>query len=98
MLIAIIVLVVWALINFWGFWEKDYYADSEMAWGSLCGAIMLYGVIGLILPRVMMMDSDKYTSYEYKDQPITSLINKSGTKINGAFFLGCGTVNGGSTM
>ena len=96
MLVMLIVIVFFLFINL-GDWKTYGSFDWELFGTSLLGVVIFYGLFGLFVPRLIMKDSDKYISYEYAPQPITSFINKSGSELNGAFFLGCGGINGGST-
>jgi len=98
MLIVGIVVLAILFLNFWGFWDKDtWYFDSDVFFSSLVAGIMFYGVLGLLLPRLVMIDQDKFKEYEFKDQAITSLINKTEGELYGSFFLGCGSIRGEST-
>jgi hypothetical protein len=79
-----------------------YIAGDEsypFSWGNFIGTIivtaLLYlGLIGFI--RLLRTDSTKFYTYEYKDQEIQSLVNKTGVASSGSFILGCGSVSGRS--
>lgn len=68
-------------------------------WGNFIGTLVVMGIIylGTIgVLRLLRIDNAKYTTYEYKDQEIQSLVNKSDVSISGSFILGCGSVSGRS--
>jgi len=57
---------------------------------------MIYG-FSLLICYITISTSPNYIRYEFEDQEIKSLLNTQESKINGSFFLGCGTINGGSS-
>ena len=67
--------------------------------GTLFILAILYGIV-MIIGITALHGNPKYTSWEYKELPIQSLINKGGFSINGsfssAFTLGTGTISGGN--
>ena len=93
-----ILLIIFAII---GGFISYLHADEghPFDWGALIGGIVITAIVYfvvLLTIRVAISDSQKYYTYEYKDQPIESLVNKGAIASGGSFILGCGSVSGGS--
>ena len=95
MLLMFIAIACFIAINLLENERSDF--DWELLWGSFVITVVIYGMFGLFMPRLFMLDNDKYSETEYANQPITSLVNKSGSDLSGSFFLGIGSISGGST-
>ena len=62
---------------------------------AIVGTIIFYAVT-LFIVRLEIASNHKNYLFEYKDQPIESLINKSAFSLSGEFILGCGSISGNS--
>jgi hypothetical protein len=94
MILLIIFAVVGLLISY--FYAKENWPFN---WGDFIGGIVVTVFLYLLvlgLTRILITDLPKYYTYEYKDQEIQSLINKSGVSASGSFILGCGSISGRS--
>jgi hypothetical protein len=73
--------------------------DSQDAFeGGVAFSLMILFTGILIISFVHLhrkLDNSYYT-YQYKDQPIKSLVSEQGNSIKGGFLLGTGVVNGGT--
>jgi hypothetical protein len=76
------------------FFRKKF--DWENLLVSVVASMIIYG-FSLMIVYIMFVGSPRSYYYEYSDQEIKSLINNNESHLNGAFFLGCGTINGGSS-
>jgi hypothetical protein len=94
MYLAIIFLIVGLVIAYLNANE-----EWPFGWGTFIGDIVITAVLYFVTLGFIYIFSEcslKNCSYEYKDQPIESLINKSGVSSNGSFILGCGSISGES--
>lgn len=72
-----------------------YFAEYNFI-PAIVASAMVYGMIYLIV-SLMWAESPRSYRLEYGDQEIKSLINSKEGDISGLFFLGCGTISGGTS-
>ena len=94
MLLLIIFLIIGGFLSYNSADESYPFAWDRFIFGILFTGVAYFIILGFI--RVAVSENLKNYYYEYKDQPIESLINKKSSSISGSFILGCGSISGGS--
>ena len=88
--IIFIILLVILIITEKGFWNIVGANFTLLLLLSI-----IYGIV-MFVGRMELKTSTKFITYEYKELPIQSLINKSGVSVYGSFVLGSGSIRGGN--